>query len=69
MLFRKKIPRSCAYCIHGTRLEDGQILCTKKGIQTPEQKCFRFKYDPCKRIPVKAKALDLSAYRDADYSL
>ena len=69
MLFRKKIQRSCAYCIHGTRLEDGQILCTKKGIRFDDQKCFRFRYDPCKRIPVKAKALDLSTYQDTDFSL
>lgn len=69
MLFRKKIHRSCAYCVHGTRLEDGQILCTKKGMRTIEDKCFRFRYDPCKRIPVKAKALDFSRYNDQDYSL
>ena len=69
MLFRKKIQRSCAYCVHGTRLEDGTILCTKKGLKTEEDKCFRFRYDPCKRIPLKAKALDFSRYEDQDYSL
>ena len=69
MLFRKKIQRSCAYCVFGTKLEDGQILCTKKGIQSEKGKCFRFRYDPCKRVPVKPKALDLSTYRDVDYSL
>lgn len=69
MLFRKKIEKSCAYCVHAAALDDGTVLCIKKGIRTPEQKCFRFRYDPCKRIPVKAKALDLSSYKDADYSL
>lgn len=69
MLFRKKIQRSCAYCVYGAKLEDGQILCTKKGIRYDDQNCFRFRYDPCKRIPVKPKALDLSTYQDADYSL
>lgn len=69
MLFRKKIQRSCAYCVYSAKLEDGQILCTKKGIRLEEQKCLRFRYDPCKRIPVKPKVLDLSAYMDADYSL
>ena len=34
MLFRKKMQRSCAYCVHGVKLEDGQILCTKKGIRS-----------------------------------
>jgi len=69
MLFRKKIQRACAYCIHGTRLEDGQILCIKKGIRVEEDKCLRFRYDPCKRIPVKARALDFSRYDGEDFSL
>ncbi len=69
MLFRKKIERSCAHCIHGVHLEDGQILCTRKGLKTREDKCFRFRYDPLKRLPKKAKALDFSRYDKEDYSL
>ena len=69
MLFRKKIDRSCAYCRFGTALEDGQVLCAKKGIRTVEDKCFKFKYDPCKRIPLKAKAMDFSKYENEVYSL
>lgn len=69
MLFRKKIERSCSYCVYGTRLEDETVLCIKKGIRTKEDKCLRFRYDPCKRIPVKAKALDFSRYNDEDFSL
>lgn len=69
MLFRKKIQRACGYCVHGTRLEDGQILCVKKGICQEEDKCFRFRYDPCKRIPVKARAMDFSRYDQEDFSL
>lgn len=69
MLFRKKIERSCEYCIHATRLDDDQILCAKKGLRSPEGKCFRFKYDPIKRIPAKAKALDFAKYDNQDFSL
>ena len=69
MLFRKKIQRSCSYCIHGVRLEDGSILCSKKGLKSENDGCFKFRYDPCKRIPSKAKALDFSRYDDQDYSL
>ncbi len=69
MLFRKKIERSCAYCLYGAHLEDGQILCSKKGMKTDEDKCWKFKYDPCKRVPKKAKALDFSKYDSEDYSL
>lgn len=69
MLFRKKIERSCSYCVFGAKLEDGQVLCSKKGVRTIEDRCRKFKYDPCKRIPSKAKALDFSRYEETDYSL
>lgn len=69
MLFRKKINRSCTYCLHSVQLEDGQILCHKKGIKTPEDKCFRFKYDACKRIPKKVRAFDFSQFDNDDFSL
>ncbi len=69
MLFRKKIDRSCAYCIYGTRLEDDEILCCKKGLKTVEDQCRRFQYDPTKRIPAKAKALDFAKYDEHDFSL
>lgn len=69
MLFRKKIKKSCSYCLHSTALEDDQYLCAKKGIRHWDQKCARFRYDPCKRVPSKAKALDFSKYNHEDYSL
>lgn len=69
MLFRKRMERSCAYCAYGTKLDEDTILCTKRGIKSVEDKCRKFKYDPCKRIPMKAKALDFSKYELEDYSL
>jgi len=69
MLFRKKIQRSCSYCQYGTLLDGEQILCTKKGMRSIADKCRRFKYDPCKRVPKKPKALDFSKYDREDYSL
>ena len=69
MLFRKKIERSCAYCFHCTKLDDGLVLCTKKGLRSEDQSCRKFKYDPFKRIPLKAKPLDFSKYEENDFSL
>lgn len=69
MLFRKKIDRSCSYCMLGTKIDDELILCTKKGVVSQNNACWRFRYDPTKRIPVKAKALDFSKYDEEDYSL
>ncbi len=69
MLFRKKIERSCAYCVHGVKLGEDQILCAKKGVRTTLDSCRKFTYDPCKRIPLKARALDFSKYDNEDFSL
>lgn len=69
MLFRKKIEKACSYCLHGTQIDSEQILCVKKGVVPLCGKCGKFQYDPCKRIPGKAKALDFSKYMDEDYSL
>ena len=69
MLFRKKIDRACEYCVHGTCLDEEQILCAKKGVRPLDGKCLRFRYDPTKRIPKKAKAMDFSKYDKEDFSL
>jgi len=69
MLFRKKIARSCDYCQFGTKLEENAVLCSKKGLKTTQDKCRKFKYDPCKRIPAKAKAMDFSKFDNEDFSL
>lgn len=69
MLFRKKIQRSCAYCVYGAHLEDGMILCSKRGFRTEEDQCRKFRYDPCKRVPHKAKAIDFTQFDERDYSL
>ena len=69
MLFRKKIERSCAYCAYGTRLDDCMILCSKRGLKSEGNSCRKFHYDPCKRIPHKAKAPEFSRFQDEDFSL
>lgn len=69
MLFRKKIERACGYCVRSAKLDDTTVLCSKKGVQNADGKCFWFRYDPYKRIPKKAKALDFSKYDEEDFSL
>lgn len=69
MIFRKKIPRSCSYCEHATKLSKDEMLCTKRGIVSVDKACRKFIYDPCKRIPPKVKAQDFSTYDETDFSL
>ena len=69
MLFRKKIQPRCAYCTHSTAMDDQQVKCRKKGVKDADDKCIFFRYDPTKRIPAKAKAVDFAKYEEYDYSL
>ncbi len=69
-LFRKKIDRACQYCSYAISVTEENVICSKKKAYRPlNSKCFRFKYDPLKRIPSKQKALDFSKYEEFDYSL
>ena len=69
MLFRKKITPACVYCQRCTALNDEEVLCAKRGVVPSDYKCRKFRYDPCKRIPPKMKALDTKKYDDVDFSL
>ncbi len=69
MLFRKKIDRACEYCAYASMKENAQIMCEKRGLVAPDFKCLSFRYDPCKRIPPKQKALDFDKYDQEDFSL
>lgn len=69
MLFRNNIAKSCAYCVHSGQTSDEQMLCRKKGFVSPDGHCRRFRYDPLKRIPVRAQAKDFSQFDDRDFSL
>ena len=69
MLFRKRIEKSCTYCQFGTKLNEDECLCIKKGIVALDGKCRKFTYDPTKRIPLKPKALDFDKYKTEDFSL
>ena len=69
MLFQKKIDPRCAYCAKGAPLEEGRILCAKKGVVDPGNHCPSFKYDPLKRVPPKPVTLDTSKLDDDDFRL
>ncbi len=51
LYFGKQIEPSCSYCRHGSRFEEDQILCKKRGVVDPGFHCKKFRYDPLKRIP------------------
>ena len=69
MLFRKKIERSCIYCMYSTKMDQDHLLCTKRGVVSMEGSCRKFEYDPFKRVPPRPKALDFSKFEEEDFSL
>lgn len=69
MIFRKKVIKSCSYCQNGTCINDEEILCKKRGIVSKDGKCLKFCYDPCKRVPMKAKVPDFSKYDQENFNL
>ena len=69
MLFRKKQERSCCCCVHAIKVTNDEVQCKKHGTVKPDHSCWRYAYDPCKRVPVKAKAPDFAQYSSDDFSL
>lgn len=69
MLFRKSIDPRCAYCQRGGNLENGEVICAKKGIVPEGYHCRHFIYDPLKRQPPPPVAPDFSKLEDEDFIL
>ncbi len=58
----------CAYCEHGKISSDGEtVLCRKTGVVDVNFTCRKFRYDPLKRQPRRAKPLD--KFSENDFSL
>ncbi len=69
MLFRKSIEPRCAYCQRGGTLENGEVICVKKGVVPEGFHCRHFVYDPLKRQPSPPAAPDFSRLDAEDFML
>ena len=69
MLFRKSIDPRCVYCRRGGSLENGEVICPKKGIVSEGFHCRHFVYDPLKRQPPAPPAPNFSQLEDEDFQL
>ena len=69
MLFSKEIDPRCAYCKRAAPLGEGKLICEKRGVVSPEEHCFRFRYDPLKRTPPRPNMPDFSRFDGEDFSL
>lgn len=68
MLFRRDIEPRCAYCERGTRVNDTEIRCGRRGSVSPGDSCAAFRYDPLKRIPPRPATLRRK-FKPEDFSL
>ena len=50
-LFRKDIEKHCAYCKSGAVINEGQVICSRRGVVDSADHCRHFCYDPLKRVP------------------
>ena len=61
-------PPRCAYCAHGSRLDDSSIMCPKDGVVPENHACKKFAYDPFKRVPPKPP-MPRRDYTDEDFKI
>lgn len=65
----KGIEPRCAYCAWAAPMGGEKFICPKKGVVSAREHCFRFRYDPLKRVPPRPNAPDFSRFDDEDFSL
>lgn len=64
-----KIEPRCAYCAWAAPLEEGKLICEKKGVVPEEGRCRRFRYDPLRRVPPRPEPPDFSRFSGEDFTL
>ena len=69
MLFRKKMEPRCAYCDKGTRINETEVACVKRGIVSVANSCGSFRYDPLKRVPPRPVTPDFCHLDGKDFTL
>ncbi len=67
--FRRDIEPRCAYCAHGTAVNEREVACSRKGVVDGGDHCRHFRYDPLRRVPPRPAALDPNAHSPEDFSL
>jgi len=68
-LFRRNMEKRCAYCVHGSRLNEAQAACRYKGVVDATGHCFRYAYDPLRRVPPRPAALKTEQFKEEDFTL
>ena len=67
--FRKDIEPRCAYCAHGSAVNEREVACSRRGVVDGSDHCRQFRYDPLRRVPLRPASLDPKAHSPEDFSL
>ena len=49
--FRKDSEPRCAYCAHGSAVNEREVACSRRGVVDGNDHCRHFRYDPLRRVP------------------
>lgn len=69
MLFNKKIEPCCSYCMKGSKINEREVACLRKGIVSSGGRCTQFKYDPLRREPPHPALLKTEGFSEEDFQL
>ena len=67
--FRKDIEPRCAYCAHGSAVNEREVACSRRGVVDGNDHCRHFRYDLLRRVPPRPASLDPKAHSPEDFSL
>ena len=78
--FRKDIEPRCAYCAHGSAVNEREVACSRRGVvdgndyqpvpyEEGSDHRRHFRYDPLRRVPPRPASLDPKAHSPEDFSL
>ena len=59
--FRKDIEPRCAYCAHGSAVNECEVACSRRGVVDGSDHCRHFRYDSAPRAAAARLARSQSA--------
>ena len=68
-LFRKDIEKRCAYCTSGSVINDGKVICSRRGVVDATEHCHHFVYDPLRRVPPRPATMRTDYFTAEDFKL
>lgn len=69
MRYESDIEPCCRFCAHCRQIDETEAVCRKRGVVALDHKCFRYLYDPTKRLPAQPGYLHRGTFSAEDFSI